>query len=537
MENQCVFATMGLSTSSQVVLLGGQLPASVLDLLVVSLSTGLVGSSILDRIRGDGDSDDGGDDDDPLLGGDGALGGNGLGDDGDWGDDEDWGDDPFGGMDDGDEDAAELENRLDELETEVSTLSSTVGTVRGENEHISETVEEVEEDIRQLLDIYEMVTRGINPFVDDAAGLGGDDLDGGSFGLFEDDEEGPDEDLDPEVVGADAAGFFDEELVEPSDEDPFSAEETFGTDEPFDDEAAGDGAATGEDDATSDDDPAGEIPTEDDAMETDDSTSGKSFEELKAEYDSGDADWAGDGSDGDDDTFDDEWTDDDFDDLGDGLDDEFGSGDGSEADERFETTTETFETDPPVESPAVAANGHADPEPEPESEPKAEPEPTQTPPSTARSTADTGGRTEDTALQAGRATAGDGFQFLADDDVVDGPQRPYLEALPGGYVSDLLVMEWLEYLVEESTVTDAARAVNYYRRIGWVAEPVAADLREFLTGFGSVDLNRVNEPGCDQLTPAHHQRSLKYVMQLSGATAESLVVDRWDSLSGVGRGL
>jgi archaellum component FlaD/FlaE/archaellum component FlaC len=471
---------MGLSTSSQVVMQGGAVPAFLLDLLVVGLSTGLVGSSILDRLRGA--DDDESSDDDPLLDDD-AFGGEGLGDEFDeFGDDDEWGDDPFGGMDeDGDENTAELENRLGELETEVATLSSTVGTVRGENEHISETVEEVEADVRQLLDIYEMVTRGINPFVDDAGGLGGD-MDGGSFGLFDDDSDEEEEELDPDVAGADAAGFFDEELVEPSDEDPFSAE------------------ANGDDDTT-----------EDDAMETDDSTSGKSFEELKAEYDAGDADWAEDGSPAEDV---DDWSDDagfetDIDDL-----------DGAGEDPDFETTTETFEeSEPEFDAESAdefgdefAPNGHAD-----------------TPVDAAASP-------QETATH-GRATTGNGFQFLADDDVVEGPQRPYLEALPGGYVSDLLVMEWLDFLVGESSVTDAARAVNYYHRIGWVAAPLVADLHEFLTGFGPIDLNRVNDPGCDQLTPEHHQRSLKYVMQLSGSTAESLVVDRWDSLSGVGRGL
>lgn len=497
---------MGLSTSSQVVLLGAELPAFALDLLVVGLSTGLVGSSILDRLRGDAEGDE--DDDDPLLDGDGTFGGDGEdldGDFDDFDDDDEWGDDPFGGMDEeGDEDAAELENRLDELETEVSTLSSTVGTVRGENEQISETVEDVEEDVRQLLDIYEMVTRGINPFVDDAGGLGGDGLggdglDGGSFGLFDSEEADEEEDLDPEVADADATGFFDEELVEPSDEDPFSAE--------------------GPEDDT----------TEDDDMETDD-TSGKSFEELKAEYDAGDADWAeGDvpddaGEGFDEEALDDAWGEDGDDGLEDDFDGEFGDDldDGFEDDPAedeaadFGATTETFEQEPDLEpethagaevdprSPDVAANGHADPA---------------------------------VHQSPGRATTGNGFQFLADDDVVDGPQRPYLESLPGGYVTDLLVMEWLEFLVEESSVTDAARAVNYYHRIGWIAEPLVADLREFLTGFGPVDLNRVDDPGCEQLTPEHHQRSLKYVMQLSGSTAESLVVDRWDSLAGVGRGL
>lgn len=524
---------MGLSTSSLVVQTGTAVPAFVLDLLVVGLSTGLVGSSILDRLRGESESDD----EDPLLDDDGAFGGDdGLG--GEFGDfeDDEWGDDPFGEGGDDDESTAELEKRLDDLENEVATLSSTVGTVRSENEQISGTVEDVEEDVRQLLDIYEMVTRGINPFVDDAGGMGGG-FDDDSFGLFEDDGGDDDDELDAEIAGADAEGFFDEELVEPSDEDPFAEAADAFDDGAFGEETDSDSTAGGA--ATED--------SEDDDMASDDTTGGKSFEELKAEYDSGDADWADDT--GGDDTGGDDPLDDGGDELGDpfeddldaGFDDGLGEGlddDLDDSGDAFSATTETFEstsddgqlgTEPELDEPDVRSNGHHEPA-----------DPAMNGQREARN-----GHHEpnETGSAGGRATtgrqnsAGNGFQFLGDDDVVDGPERPYLEALPGGYITDLLVMEWLEFLVDEGTVTDAARAVNYYHRVGWVAEPVAADLQEFLTGFGDVDLNRVNEPGCDHLTPAHHQKSLKYVMQLSGATAQSLVVDRWDSLSGVGNGL
>lgn len=114
----------------------------------------------------------------------------------------------------------------------------------------------------------------------------------------------------------------------------------------------------------------------------------------------------------------------------------------------------------------------------------------------------------------------------------DRADRPYLRDLPGGYVADLLVMEWLEFLVEEGSVTDAARAIDYYERVGWVSDGVADDLVDHLTGFGDVDRNRVDDPGCDDLAPEHHTRSLKYVVQLAGSTTESLVVERWGSLAG-----
>jgi len=99
-------------------------------------------------------------------------------------------------------------------------------------------------------------------------------------------------------------------------------------------------------------------------------------------------------------------------------------------------------------------------------------------------------------------------------------------------VGDLMVMEWLEFLVEESTTTDAVRAVNYYERVEWIDEEVADQLKGFLSGFGDIDRNLMDRPGTDHLDLDHHTRSLKYIMQLTDATAESVVIDRWPQLSG-----
>lgn len=152
----------------------------------------------------------------------------------------------------------ELETRLDDLEGEVGNLSSTVSTVRSENEEIADVVENVEDDVRKLLEIYEMVTRGINPFIDDDIGFadGGGDAD---LQLFENEDVAEDDepdDVDDDLLNADADEFFDE-------------------------------------DAISDESPAPTDPAEHQTMEMDDTgNGGKSFEELKEEFDAGDADWA-----------------------------------------------------------------------------------------------------------------------------------------------------------------------------------------------------------------------------------------------------
>ncbi|WP_259534371.1 FlaD/FlaE family flagellar protein [Halalkaliarchaeum sp. AArc-CO] len=472
----------------------------------LAATLGLVGASILDRLLdgedgddGDGDplGDDGGFGDDGLGGDD--LGGDGLGGDefgdGLGGEFDDFDDGLGGEFDEEGADTDELENRLDELENEVATLSSTVSTVRSENEEISETVENIEEDVRNLLDIYEMVTRGINPFVDDEGfdGAGGG---GGDFGLFDDagaEEEA--EELDESVAGAEADEFFDESVVEPDDE--------------LDDEL---------DDALGDDLDEESDTTDSDTTETDMNDEGKSFSELKEEYDAGEADWA--------------------DDVG----AEDDPADGADADDEVsvepipnemeEESEPAFETEPEPD-PQPGFESEPEPEPEPEPDPQAGPEP-ESKQDPRSSPAGQGfdpenGRDPAAAGKRNRRRGEDGFEYVSTGGMAN-QEKPYLTSLPGDYVGDLVVMEWLEFLVSNADVTDAVRAVNYYERIEWITPEVAEGLREFLSGFGRVDLNLVDQPGTDVLTREHHTQSLRYIMQLNGATAHSVLLDRWDEL-------
>lgn len=345
--------------------------------------------------------------------------------------DDDFGDvggDDFGGgfgdasgASGGDQLFQEVENRVDSLENEVAEISSTISTVRSENEEISEAVGEIEENVRKLLEIYEMVTRGVNPFVDveESSQMGGSAV-GGNFGLFDgeggDEEEAEEDDLDDDVMDADAESFFD---------DGDEGLEADAEDEGLDTDSGGDGS---ESDATS-------------------------FQELKAEYESGEADWA-------DGTPDQE---------GEREEDGHGSTTGA-----VEAAEEEFEFDEVVEEPAP------------------------------------GGRS-------------------------DG--KPYLETLPGGYVVDLVVMEWLEFLVEEFGGEEAVRTVEYYQRIEWISESVGEKLLAFLEGLAGVEPAEEAGPGSVELDIDDHIQSLTFISQLTGDSIQQKVVDHCAQIRGEGRGI
>jgi archaellum component FlaD/FlaE len=91
--------------------------------------------------------------------------------------------------------------------------------------------------------------------------------------------------------------------------------------------------------------------------------------------------------------------------------------------------------------------------------------------------------------------------------------KPYLETLPSGLAGDLIVVEWLEYLVDELGVRGASEAIGYYETIDWITEDVAAGLDAHLGEF--------DPGGRESLAVEHHKRSLEYIDQLNGGDAET----------------
>lgn len=126
-----------------------------------------------------------------------------LGDVDDQGDENEYGD--LGGEE---TNQVEVERRIDELENDVASLSSKMGAIRSENEEVIQTVHDIEDNVRKLLDVYEMVTQGVNPFIDEPENVLEE---GGSFRLF--DTAGDAEsrlERDPHAAGDEQDHFFDD---------------------------------------------------------------------------------------------------------------------------------------------------------------------------------------------------------------------------------------------------------------------------------------------------------------------------------------
>ncbi|MFB6142573.1 MAG: flagella accessory protein C [Halorientalis sp.] len=427
---------------------------------------------LMDRLTGEQaeDDPDGGEvglelDDGGLDGlGDGLDGGDdlsGLGGDGD--------DDMF---DDGGTDTqaiADLDDRVGEAENELADLSSTVTTIRQENKEIGDTVDELEEKIRKLLDIYEMVTRGINPFVDDAREMDGVDG-GGTFELF-DMETGPTDDqdsLDSDLAEAEADEFFADDLGE-FEPDPGVSQAEAAAEEKLDEQNdAGDFEAkmeAVEEAHAPEDGPEDEADDggDESADGGDESTDGMSFDELKAEYEEGDADWASDLEGGADD--------DDQDDAEDSAEDDAQNedraedGDRNQGEERNETPEDdsgdeaeeaVVDTDDSMffeeQNSGPSRAGRPDPgSPAPSAEPETAP--------------------------ASAATTAEHPDESASEYLVT--------SLPSDFLTELLLLEWVSVMVERCGVGGTTRTLGRYERVGWLAPPVRETLETYVHRLGA----------------------------------------------------
>lgn len=88
-------------------------------------------------------------------------------------------------------------------------------------------------------------------------------------------------------------------------------------------------------------------------------------------------------------------------------------------------------------------------------------------------------------------------------------EKPYLKRLPDAYAAEILVFEWLEFLLAKSGFKRTLDVLQYYRSIDWITDGLAEQLREYLTGL--------EEPTGDagELTRADHMLSLVYIARIA----------------------
>ena len=90
----------------------------------------------------------------------------------------------------------------------------------------------------------------------------------------------------------------------------------------------------------------------------------------------------------------------------------------------------------------------------------------------------------------------------------DDMEKPYLAALPQSYAAELVIFEWLEFLVDRTGFRRTLDVLRYYRSIDWLTVDTEARLREYLQSFDEVG----SDEGLDR---SDHLLSLVYIARLA----------------------
>jgi hypothetical protein len=124
-----------------------------------------------------------------------------------------------------------------------------------------------------------------------------------------------------------------------------------------------------------------------------------------------------------------------------------------------------------------------------------------------------------TAPDAGRPTADAAFEasvardLAALDRDADDLTRPYLPALPAALPAEMLIFDWLEFLLLRAGRESVADAIAFYESVGWVGADAADTLDAYLSG-----LDEPRSGARNGLDAADHRVSLHYVARLASLT-------------------
>ncbi len=98
-------------------------------------------------------------------------------------------------------------------------------------------------------------------------------------------------------------------------------------------------------------------------------------------------------------------------------------------------------------------------------------------------------------------------------DSMEGHIQP-LEQIPSDPESIVVLMKWLQYLVDRTGKNNLPNTLGYYVDIGWISEDVRLDLMNYSKGITEDPAQAGNHP--PQLPTKDHLQSLLFIQKLKG---------------------
>jgi len=99
-----------------------------------------------------------------------------------------------------------------------------------------------------------------------------------------------------------------------------------------------------------------------------------------------------------------------------------------------------------------------------------------------------------------------------------------LEQIPNDPESIVVIMKWLQYLVDKTGKTNLPDILGYYVDIGWISDNVRLDLLDYSKGL--VEEPTPATPRSSQLPTRDHLQSLLFIQKLKGVQLDERFIDK-----------
>jgi len=109
--------------------------------------------------------------------------------------------------------------------------------------------------------------------------------------------------------------------------------------------------------------------------------------------------------------------------------------------------------------------------------------------------------------------------------------KPYAESLtelPSDPENVIVLMKWMQYLIDRCGRENLSRVLDYYVDIGWISEDVKINLLDYSQGISDENVNNMEKRDVADLPSRDHIQSFLFIQKLKGRNFDKHFLDRID---------
>ncbi len=98
-----------------------------------------------------------------------------------------------------------------------------------------------------------------------------------------------------------------------------------------------------------------------------------------------------------------------------------------------------------------------------------------------------------------------------------------LTQIPMDARSIVILMKWLQYLVDQLGKSQVSDVLNFYVDVGWITEDIKFDLLKYIKGLTDINKEQEGDKGNRIITSKEHIHSLLFIQKLKGKNMDDFL--------------